>query len=78
MESAPLGGSCDRGMVPHPRNALHQLQDQLGQIGSFRGSEETAAAVLQQAEERETSTEGSGHLTALLSPRQASAAVNGC
>lgn len=56
MGSAPLGGSCERGIFPHPRNALHRLEDQPGQIGSFRGSEETAEAVLQQAEERETST----------------------
>lgn len=45
------------GNVPHPGNTLNH-GSQLGQIGRFRGSEERAPASLQQAEERETSTEG--------------------
>ena len=37
---------------PHHGNPLHFLRNQPGQIGSFRGSEESAAA-----EQRETSAE---------------------
>ena len=45
-------------MFPHPGNTLNQPGDQLGQIARFRGSEERAPTSLQQAEERESSTEG--------------------
>ena len=53
---------------PHPGNLLHWLGDQPGQKGSFRGSEENAAAGLQPAEQRETSTDGPGHFLALPAP----------
>ena len=39
--------------MPRPRNSLHWLGDQLGQMGSFRVSEENAATGLQQAEQRD-------------------------
>ena len=37
---------------PDPEKCLHQQGDQLGQRGSFRGSEESAAASLQQNTDR--------------------------
>ena len=42
-------------MFPHPGKPLHWRGDQLGQKGSFRGLEESAAVSLQQAEQREHS-----------------------
>ena len=39
--------------MPRPRNSLHWLGDQLGQMGSFRVSEENVATGLQQAEQRD-------------------------
>ena len=52
---------------PQPGNPLYQLGDQLGQIGSFRGSEGSTAARLWHTEQRETSTGSPGHLAALPS-----------
>ena len=61
---------------PHPGNPPHQLGDQPGQKGRFRGSEESAAIGLQQAEQKETSTDGPGHLAAHSSLRCASVGVH--
>ena len=60
----PREGILKGERCPHPGNPLHWLGDQLGQIESFRGSEESAAACLQQAGQRETCTEG--HLATSL------------
>ena len=38
---------------PHSRNCLHWLRDQLGQAGSFRGSEESSAPGLRKAGQRD-------------------------
>ena len=62
---------------PHPGSPLHQWGDQLGQKGSFRGSEESAATSLQEAEWRKTSTDSPGHLAALPSLRGASVGMRG-
>ena len=48
MGPVPLGGSCESRKVRSPWNLLYLLGDQLGQKGSFRGSEESAAAGLWQ------------------------------
>lgn len=53
----------------HPWNSLHWLRDHLGKKRSFRGSERSIATGLQQKEQRETSTNGCGHLTELPSLR---------
>ena len=58
---------------PHPGNTLPLLGGQLGQKASFRGSEESAATGLWQAEQKETSTDGPSHLAASPSLRRASA-----
>ena len=55
---------------PGPGKSLHWWGHELEQKGSFRGSEESAAAILQQAEQRETRTKGPCHLPALPSLRQ--------
>ena len=62
-------GAVKEERVPHPGNPLHQLGDQAEQTGNFRGSEESAAAGLQQTGQRETSIDTPGHLPALPSPR---------
>ena len=49
----------------------------MGQIGSFRGSEASAAMGLWQAEQSKISTDAPGHLAALPSPRRLSADVRG-
>ena len=55
-----------------PGNPLHQLESQLGQKGSFKGSDEREAIELWQAT-RELSTDGLGHLLALPGLRCVSA-----
>ena len=75
MGPVPLGGSYERGRFPQPGNHFHWLGDQLGQIRSFTGSEESAATRLWEAEQRETSTDGPGHLAALPRPRCTSASA---
>ena len=61
---------------PHPGKPLHLPGDKLGQKGSFRGWEESAAPSLRWAEQRETCTEGLGHHSAVPSPRLSSAGVH--
>ena len=58
---------------PRPLNPLHGWEISWDRQ-SLRGSEESAAAGLQQAGQRETSTDGPGHLAALPSPRHVPAA----
>ena len=53
MRPVLLGGSCERGNVPIPWEAPHGRGNQLGQKGSFKASEENAAASLWQPEQRE-------------------------
>ena len=59
--------------LSHLGNTLHWLEDQPGQTGSFRGSEESAAASVQQAEHRETSTDSPCHHPVLSSQRSMAA-----
>ena len=61
----------------HPGKPLHWQGDQLGQKGSFRGLQESAAAGLQQAEQMEACTNGPCHRPALPSLRCAFAFVYG-
>jgi len=68
-----LGGSCERGKVPCPRNKLCCI-DQPEQNGSVRGSEKSAAIGFSR-QKRETSTPGLGHLAALLSSMHVSASA---
>lgn len=52
IRTVPLplkGRSCKRGKILSPWESSSNLGDQLGQVGSFRGSEENAAAHLQKA-----------------------------
>lgn len=60
---------------PHPGNLLHHLKSQLGQIGSFRSSEESAPAGLWQTGQRKTSTDGPCQLATLPSPNHGPADV---
>ena len=62
-----MGRSCEEGKVPSHWEPFHQLGDQPGQIGSFRGLEESAPAGLRQAEQRKTSTDSPGYVVALTS-----------
>ena len=50
----PLGESYERGkfLSAYEPNPLHWLGDQLGKKGNFRGSKESAASGLQQAEQK--------------------------
>ena len=52
-----LEGAVKKKRFPHPKKPVHQCGDQPWQKGSFRGSEESAAASLGQTEQRETCTE---------------------
>lgn len=58
---------------PDPEKPLHQWRDKPGQKGNFRDLKESAAASVQQAEQRETSTEGPCHLATFSRPRHVSA-----
>ena len=69
MGTAPLGGSCERGKVPAPWKAPHWQGDQPRQKGSFRASEENAAAGFWQPEWRKDCTDGQGHRPAFPSLR---------
>ena len=62
---------------PYPGKLLHWWGDQLGQKGSFRGSEESAAVGSQQAEQRKTSIDGLCQLPSVPSPRRMSAGACG-
>ena len=68
-----LGGSCERGKVPCPRNKLCCL-DQPEQNGSFRGLKKSAVIGLSR-QKREISTPGLGHLAALPSSMNVSASA---
>lgn len=54
---------------PQSGNPFQELEDQLGQVGSFRGSVESTEAVLRQAKQRVTRTDGSEHLATVPSLR---------
>ena len=71
----PWEGAVKEEIFRHPRKPVHRQGDQPGQKGSFRGSEKSAAASLQRAKQRQTSTEGPCHLPALPSPRHALAGI---
>ena len=60
---------------PYTGNLLHWLGGQLGQIRSFRGSQESEADGLWQAGQRESSSEGPCHIIVLPSPRGTSAGM---
>ena len=51
-------GAVKEEKVPHPGKSPHLQGDQPGQGESFRALEESAAASLQQPEQRETCTDG--------------------
>lgn len=56
----PWEGAVKAERFPHLGNPCYKLGDQLEQKGSFRGSEKSAAAGFQQAEQRETCIRGFG------------------
>ena len=63
-------GAVKEQRFPHHGYTFHQLRDKTGQTGSFRGSEESAAALLSQTEQSETSITGLSHFTAFPSPEK--------
>lgn len=74
MGPVPQEATVAEERFPYSGQIFYQLEDQLGQKGSLRGQESTAAG-LQQAEQRETSTEEPGNLAALPSQRGMPAAT---
>ena len=69
MDLRPWEGAVKEETFLHPGKHLHWRGDQLGQKGSFRGSEESATTGWWQAEQREMGTEDRCHLVAIPSPR---------
>ena len=69
MGPVPLGRSCGEGKVLSPRKLPSPAGRSARTEGSFRGSEESAAAGLWQEKHRYTSMEGPGWPPVLLSPR---------
>ena len=69
LDLHPGKGAVKQERFPHSGKTFHQWEDQPGQKGSFRGSEESATASCQQAVQRETGTENPCHLAAIPSPR---------
>ena len=64
----PWVGMVKAERLPHPAKPLH-WPDHPGQKGSFRDAEESAAASLPQAVQRETNVNSPCHLIAIPSLR---------
>lgn len=62
---------------PQPGKPLHRWGGQPGQKWSFRGSKQSTADSLWQADQRETCTDGPGHCPVLPSLRCATAGAGG-